>query len=76
VYTPAEALHRTELRPRGRGRPRGAEQRRQVHRLDRPTPKKDLYLLAARMTPAEIHPEVREKLDRLAEALVGADGGA
>ncbi len=37
--------------------------------LERPTPKKDLYLLAARMERSEIHPEVREKLDRIAEVL-------
>jgi len=35
------------------------------------TPKRDLYLLAAQMQPDEIHPEVTEKLDRLAEALGG-----
>jgi len=35
----------------------------------RPTPKKDLYLLAGKMTKDEIHPEVREKLDRIAKAL-------
>ena len=34
--------------------------------LDRPTPKRDLYLLAEGMTADEIHPEVVEKLDRLA----------
>jgi len=34
-----------------------------------PTPKRDLYLLAARMMPEEIHPEVKEKLDRIEEAL-------
>jgi len=34
-----------------------------------PTPKKDLYLLAARMKDEEIHPEVREKLDRIKEVL-------
>lgn len=33
------------------------------------TPKKDLYLLATAMKPEEIHPEVREKLDRIAEVL-------
>ena len=37
--------------------------------LRHPTQKKDLYLLAARMRPDEIHPEVTEKLDRIAEAL-------
>jgi len=37
--------------------------------VGRPTPKKDLYLLAAKMTKDEIHPEVREKLDRIAKAL-------
>lgn len=40
-----------------------------LERLGRPTPKKDLYLLAARMRAGEIHPEVREKLDALATAL-------
>lgn len=34
-----------------------------------PTPKKDLFLLAAQMRPEEIHPEVKGKLDRLAEQL-------
>ena len=43
--------------------------------LDRPTPKRDLYLLAEGMTPDEIHPEVIEKLNRLAEVLM-PDGGA
>ena len=33
------------------------------------TPKSDLYLLAALMTKDEIHPEVGEKLDRIAELL-------
>ena len=33
------------------------------------TPKRDLYLLAAAMRVEEIHPEVREKLDRIAESL-------
>ena len=37
--------------------------------LRQPTRKKDLYLVAARMRPEEIHPEVTEKLDRIAEAL-------
>lgn len=31
--------------------------------------KKDLYLIAAKMQPDEIHPEVKEKLDRMAEVL-------
>lgn len=34
-----------------------------------PMPKRDLYLLAAKMRAAEIHPEVREKLDRIAAEL-------
>ena len=42
--------------------------------LDRPTPKRDLHLLAEKMTAAEIHPEVVEKLDRLAEVLTPGDG--
>jgi len=38
-----------------------------LERIDQPTPKKDLYLLAATMTEDEIHSEVREKLDHIAE---------
>ena len=34
-----------------------------------PVPKRDLYLLAAVMTPEEIHPEVIEKLDLIAATL-------
>ena len=34
--------------------------------VGQPTPKRDLYLLAAEMRPDEIHPEVVEKLDRVA----------
>lgn len=34
--------------------------------MGQPTPKRDLYLLAAQMRPDEIHPEVVEKLDRVA----------
>ncbi len=41
-----------------------------LERVGRPTPKRDLYLLAARMEPAEIHPEVIEKLARLAATLL------
>lgn len=37
--------------------------------IERSTPKRDLYLLAAKMREEEIHPEVREKLDRIAESL-------
>lgn len=37
--------------------------------LERSTPKRDLYLLAARMRAEEIHPEIREKLDRIAASL-------
>ncbi|MCY3736994.1 MAG: AAA family ATPase [Gemmatimonadaceae bacterium] len=37
--------------------------------LERSTPKKDLYLLASRMKAEEIHPEIREKLDRIGESL-------
>ncbi len=33
------------------------------------TPKKDLYQLATLMKKDEIHPEIREKLDRIAESL-------
>ncbi len=34
-----------------------------------PTPKKDLYLLAAKMEPQEIHPEAIAKLDRIGKVL-------
>lgn len=40
-----------------------------LEKLCRSTPKKDLYLLAAVMKPEEIHPEVIEKLDRIANVL-------
>jgi len=40
-----------------------------LEKLDKSTPKRDLYLLAAVMKADEIHPEVREKLDRIAESL-------
>ena len=40
-----------------------------LERLGRSTPKKDLYLLASAMTDTQIHPEVTEKLDRIADAL-------
>ncbi len=33
------------------------------------TPKKDLYQLATLMKEDEIHPEIKEKLDRIAESL-------
>ena len=39
--------------------------------IGRPTPKRDLYLLAAEMQPDEIHPEVVEKLDRVATLRAG-----
>lgn len=39
----------------------------------RPTPKRDLYLLAAEMRPDEIHPEVIEKLDHIASAVAAGD---
>ena len=32
--------------------------------------KRDLYIIAAEMTVSEIHPEVREKLDKIAECLL------
>ena len=38
--------------------------------IGKETPKRDLYLLAAKMQADEIHPEVLEKLDRIAECLV------
>ncbi len=46
--------------------------------LGHPVRKRDLYLLAASMRPEEIHPEVTEKLDRIAEAfeLPSDDGSA
>ncbi len=34
------------------------------------TPKRDLYLLAASLHAHEIHPEIREKLDRIADVLI------
>ncbi len=40
-----------------------------LEHLGHSTPKSDLYLLAAIMTKDEIHPEVCEKLDRIAELL-------
>lgn len=40
-----------------------------LEKFGKSTPKKDLYLLAATMRPEEIHPEVKEKLDRIAEVL-------
>lgn len=45
-----------------------------LERLERPTPKKNLYLLAATMSDDEVHPEVVEKLDRIAAALDLAPG--
>ena len=41
-----------------------------LEEMKQPTPKRDLYLLAEKMTADEIHPEVIEKLDRLAEVLL------
>lgn len=41
-----------------------------LERAGRRTKKTDLYQLAAVMTPEEIHPEVGEKLDRIAEELL------
>ena len=41
-----------------------------LERAARPTPKRDLYLLARVMKADQIHPEVSEKLDRLAELLL------
>ena len=40
-----------------------------LEKAGRETPKRDLYMLAAAMTAEEIHPEVREKLDRISESL-------
>ena len=37
--------------------------------LERSTPKRDLYLLAAKMEVDEVHPEIREKLDHIAASL-------
>ncbi|MBM4330377.1 MAG: hypothetical protein FJ117_03970 [Deltaproteobacteria bacterium] len=36
----------------------------------KPTPKKDLCLIAATMKAEEIHPEVKEKLDEISKTLV------
>ncbi len=43
--------------------------------LGKETPKKDMYLLADAMQVDEIHPEVHEKLDRIAAALVPVGNG-
>ena len=40
-----------------------------LEKIGKDTSKKDRYLLAAAMKPEEIHPEVREKLDRVAASL-------
>lgn len=42
-----------------------------LHDAGAEIPKKDMYLLAAAMRPEEIHPEVVEKLDRIAATLMG-----
>jgi len=39
--------------------------------VGKPTPKKDLYLIAAVMSPEEIHPEVKEKLNEISSAIYG-----
>ena len=44
-----------------------------LEEVGRETPKRDLYMLAAAMTEDEIHPEIRDKLDHIAESL-GAVG--
>jgi ABC-type lipoprotein export system ATPase subunit len=46
-----------------------------MRQLDRETPKKDLYLLAAKMLPEEIHPEITEKLDKMADVLARRGAG-
>ena len=46
-----------------------------LERAGRRTKKTDLYQLAAVMKPEEIHPEVREKLDRIAEELLPKASG-
>ena len=38
-----------------------------LEKLDRGTPKRDLYMLAEAMLPEEVHPEVVQKLNRIAE---------
>ena len=40
-----------------------------LEEIGAPTPKRDLFLLAAAMKPEEIHPEVIEKLDAIGETL-------
>ena len=40
-----------------------------LEKINRETPKRDLYLLAAKMNKDEIHPEVHEKLDHIAKSL-------
>lgn len=37
-----------------------------LQKIGRPTPSRDLYLIAANMKPEEIHPEVKTKLDAIA----------
>ena len=46
-----------------------------LERAGRRTKKTDLYQLAAVMKPEEIHPEVEEKLDRIAEELLPKASG-
>ena len=41
-----------------------------LHDAGLKTPKRDLHLLAATMEETEIHPEITEKLDRIAESLL------
>ena len=43
--------------------------------LDVHVSKRDLYQIAAGMLDTEIHPEVKEKLDRIAECLLPGDSG-
>jgi hypothetical protein len=42
-----------------------------LEKAGKPTPKKNLYLIAAFMLPEEIHPEVKEKLDEISSAIYG-----
>ena len=44
-----------------------------LERASKPTPKRDLYLLARVMESREIHPEVREKLDQLGTLFVSSE---
>ncbi len=41
-----------------------------LKKIGKPIPPRDLYLIAAKMKPEEIHPEVRQKLDAIAQLVL------